>query len=86
MLTVRMDDRELARLERARDPDVYPTQSAFVREAVRRMVREERRRRIEAEAKRLAADPGEVARARELAAAGVEDWLATLDGDEPGGA
>ncbi|MBI2864975.1 MAG: hypothetical protein HYX94_10495 [Chloroflexi bacterium] len=79
MLAVRVADRDYEQLEEVRDPARYPSQSAFVREAIRRMVRAERRKRILAEVRMLAGDAEEVALAQEYAKTGVEDWTSALD-------
>jgi Arc/MetJ-type ribon-helix-helix transcriptional regulator len=76
---VKVDEQMLAALERVRDPELYPTQSDFVREAIRRMVREERRNRVRAEAQRAMQDPAEVELQRELANANIEDWFERLE-------
>lgn len=83
-LAVRVADRDLAQLEKVRDRARYPSQSAFVREAIRRMVEEERRKQVLAEVMSLASDAEEVALAQEMAEAGVADWAASLDGAERG--
>ena len=52
-LTLRIDEQEYARMEGARDRERFPTQSDFIREAIRRMVREERRSRARKASKAL---------------------------------
>ncbi len=83
-VAVRLDERTLKRLEDARDPEKYPTQSDFVREAIRRMIREERRKRIAAEIDRLMQDPDEVRLQQEMAEAGMADWAARLEAADRG--
>lgn len=72
-------ERTLKAMERVRDPELYPTQSDFVREAIRRMAREERRRRVRAEARRAMENPAEVELQRGLANANAQDWFERLD-------
>ncbi len=83
-VAVRLDERTLKRLEEVRDPEKYPTQSDFVREAIRRMIREERRKRIAAEIERLMQDPEEVRLQQEMAEAGLAEWAARLEAADRG--
>lgn len=77
VLNVRIEDNDFKGIEE-RDKTRYPTQSDYVREALRRLRLEERRNRIRAEAKRLARDPGEMREMKEIANARldglVERW------------
>ncbi len=54
-VTVRVDEKDYARMEALRDRERFPSQSDFIREAIRRMLREERRSRVRAESRALAA-------------------------------
>ena len=84
-LAVRVDDRLVRQVEAVRDPDLYPTQSDFVREAVKRMVREERRRRVAAEIDEAMKDPEEVRLAEAFAEANIRELaerLAEIEGQE----
>ncbi len=83
-VAVRLDAATLKRLEDVRDPERYPTQSEFLREAIRRMIREERRKRIAAEIERLMQDPEEVRLQQELAEAGMADWAARVEAADRG--
>ncbi len=83
-VAVRLDERTLKRLEDARDPEKYPTQSDFVSEAIRRMIREERRKRIAAEIDRLMQDPEQVRLQQEMAEAGLADWASRLEAADRG--
>jgi Arc/MetJ-type ribon-helix-helix transcriptional regulator len=83
-VAVRLDERTLRHLEEVRDPGEYPTQSDFVREAIRRMIREERRKSIAAEIERLMRDPEEVRLQQELAEAGMAEWVARLEAADRG--
>lgn len=67
MLNVRIDDKTAGDVEAVRDPQRFPTQSDFVREAIRRMVREERRNRVRDEVRKLAQDGEYMAEMAELA-------------------
>lgn len=77
VLNVRLDEKDLEGIEE-RDRAHYPSQSDYVREALRRMHLEERRNRVRLEAKRLAENPEEMALMREIASARVgglvEQW------------
>ncbi len=73
-VTVKMADEDFARMESIRDAGRFPTQSDFIREAVRRMVREERRNRVREEMRALAADSVQRELSRQMAEAGLEDW------------
>lgn len=75
--TVRLEPELLVRLEKVRDPERYPTQSDFIREAIRRMVREERRNRVREEMKALT--PEQLEYEREMANLGIEEWFEKLD-------
>lgn len=79
MVTVRLEEKTVENLEAVRDPQRFPTQSDFIREAIRRMVREERRDRVREEMKALAQDEEAMAEARDLAEAGMEDWIAAIE-------
>lgn len=67
MLTVRVDDAILRSIDAVLDRERYATHSDFIREAIRRMVREERRNRVKAEVEKLVLDRGETAREAEIA-------------------
>lgn len=75
MLTVRLDEATVAKLEAVRDPERFPTQSDFIREAIRRMVREERRDRVREQAKALSRDSEDVEASRERANLGWNDFV-----------
>jgi len=79
MVTVRLEEKTVEHLEAVRDPQRFPTQSDFIREAIRRMVREERRDRVREEMIALAQDEKAMAEARDLAEAGMEDWIAAIE-------
>lgn len=73
MLAVRVEEAVIRAVEAVRDPKLYPTQSDFVREAIRRMVRAERQRRVAVEIDRLMHDPAEVALAQQIAEANARE-------------
>lgn len=77
-VTVKMGDKDYASMEALRDHDRFPTQSDFIREAVRRMVREERRTRIREEMKALAQDTEQAELSRRISEAGLKEWADTV--------
>ncbi len=84
-LGVRLDAATARLVEKVRDPARFPTQSDFVREALKRLVREERRRRVAAEIDQLMQDPAYVAEAQALAEdsrQGLATHLAALERGE----
>ncbi|MBI4319857.1 MAG: hypothetical protein HY675_15310 [Chloroflexi bacterium] len=85
MLGVRLDPEIARQVEKVRDPARFPTQSDFVREALKRMIREERRRRVAAEIDQLMKDRAYVAEAQALAESSRQDLanhLAALERGE----
>jgi Arc/MetJ-type ribon-helix-helix transcriptional regulator len=72
-VTIRVDEQEYARMEALRDRERFPSQSDFIREAIRRMLREERRSRVREESKALAAQQLESRDARQWIEAAAED-------------
>lgn len=84
MLGVRLDPEIAKQVEKVRDPARFPTQSDFVREALRRMIREERRRRVAAEIDQLMQDPAYVAEAQALAEDSRQDLARQLSALERG--
>lgn len=85
MIAVRVDEGTIRAVDAVRDPALYPTQSDFIREAIRRMVHEERRRRVAAEIDQNMRDPAEVRLAREVAEANARDLERRLGGMETRG-
>ncbi len=81
-VTVKMPDEDFARMESIRDTGRFPTQSDFIREAVRRMVREERRNRVREEMKALANDAEQRDLSHQMAEAGLEEWADTVWAEE----
>ncbi|MBI2942321.1 MAG: hypothetical protein HYY04_17975 [Chloroflexi bacterium] len=79
MVTVRLDESAVEAMETVRDPERYPTQSDFIREAITRLIRQERRNRVRAEVMRAMQDSEEVRRQQELVGTSVEDWFARLE-------
>jgi Arc/MetJ-type ribon-helix-helix transcriptional regulator len=77
-ITIKMADDDYSRMESIRDTMRFPTQSDFIREAVRRMTREERRNRTREQMKALAEDPEQRELSRQMAEAGIEDWAKTV--------
>ena len=73
IVNVRLDEQMVREVDAVRDPSRFPTQSDFVREAIRRMIREERRNRVRAEVRELARDQEEMARVRAMANVRLED-------------
>ncbi|MCL5108234.1 MAG: ribbon-helix-helix domain-containing protein [Chloroflexi bacterium] len=71
VVTVRLEDYDLQRVEAVRDPARYPTQSDFIREAIRTLVREERRRAAAREVRELARDDASMSYLADLANARV---------------
>jgi Arc/MetJ-type ribon-helix-helix transcriptional regulator len=67
MIAVRIDRETAAQVEKVRDAARFPTQSDFIREAIRRMIREERRRRVAAEIDRLLQNADDVQLAQAFA-------------------
>ncbi len=80
--TVRLEPELVERMERVRDPRQFPTQSAFIREAVRRMIREERRNRTRERLKAIAQDPDEMEYERQMAELGFEEWAQNVWGSD----
>jgi Arc/MetJ-type ribon-helix-helix transcriptional regulator len=78
MMAVRVDESVIQAVEAVRDPELFPTQSDFVREAIRRLVRDERRRRLAAEIRQSMADPAEVELAEQIAEANTRDLATRL--------
>jgi len=78
MVAVRVDEDTVAQVEKVRDPARFPTQSDFVREAIKRMIREERRRRVAAEIDEAMRNQQEVKLAEELAEASARDLAGEL--------
>jgi len=66
VLNIRLDDRDFEAIER-RDRERYPSQSDYVRAALRRLRLEERRNLTRREAKKLAQEPDDVALQRAMA-------------------
>jgi Arc/MetJ-type ribon-helix-helix transcriptional regulator len=66
-IAVRVDDKMIQAVEGVRDQERYPTQSDFVREAIRRMIREERKKRVAAEIKELMRNEADVRLAQAFA-------------------
>ncbi len=79
MVTVRLDEKMAQSVEAVRDPTRFPTRSDFIREAIRRMVREERRNRVRAEVAEVARDQAEMERLRQLAEEGIGDWIEAVE-------
>lgn len=71
--SVRLERDLVERMDEVRDMDRFPTQSDFIREAVRRMVREERRNRTRERMKALAQDAEAMELGRRAANAGWDD-------------
>ena len=78
-VTVRVDEHDYARMEALRDRELFPSQSDFIREAIRRMLREERRSRVREESKALAAQQLASQDARRWAEASAEDLAERWD-------
>ena len=79
-VAVRVDEATIRAVDAVRDPTLYPTQSDFVREAIRRMIREERRRRVAAEIDENMRDLAEVSLANAIAEENAADMGNHLDG------
>ncbi len=78
MKAFRLDERTVAEMEEIRDHKRFPTQSDFVRSAIRRLIREERHRRIRAQIQReMRAEPS--AEGQEVADPLIEDWFKRLE-------
>ncbi|MHB0868428.1 MAG: ribbon-helix-helix domain-containing protein [Chloroflexota bacterium] len=71
--SVRLERGLIEQMDSVRDVDRFPTQSDFIREAVRRMVREERRNRTRERMKVLVQDPEAMELGRRMANAGWGD-------------
>ncbi len=71
--SVRLERDLIEQMDSVRDVDRFPTQSDFIREAVRRMVREERRNRTRERMKALAEDAEAMELGRRMANAGWDD-------------
>lgn len=73
--SVRLELELIKRMESVRDSERFPTQSDFIREAVRRMVRGERRNQVRARMQALAKDAEAMELGREMANASWEDFV-----------
>lgn len=71
--SVRLERDLIEQMDAVREVDRFPTQSDFIREAVRRMVREERRNQVRERMKLLAQDAEAMELGRRIANAGWEE-------------
>ncbi len=78
MMAVRVDESVIQAVEAVRDPARYPTQSDFIREAIKRLVREERRQRLAEEIRHNLEDPAETELAQAIAEANTSDLFNRL--------
>lgn len=72
-LNVRVDERLIEEIETYRDPKRYRSVSEFTRHALKKLVREERRRRIKADLERIAQDPDELRALAAMADANIPE-------------
>ncbi len=83
--SVRLERDLIEQMDAVRDAGRFPTQSDFIREAVRRMVREERRNRTRERMKTLAQDAEAMELGRRMANEGwdetVERWKRADQGE-----
>ncbi len=78
MIAVRVDESVIKSVEAVRDPVRYPTQSDFIREAIKRLVREEKQHRLASEIKRSLEDPAEIELAQAIAEENTVDLAKRL--------
>ena len=77
--SVRLERDLIEQMDAVREVDRFPTQSDFIREAVRRMVREERRNQVRERIKLLARDAEAMELGRRIANAGWDDAVERWD-------
>ena len=82
--TVRLGSEVLTRMEQIRDPQRFPTQSDFIREAVKRFVLEEKRRRVREQVAALVGNPEDVELSRAIVNAEIEALSARPESVERG--